>query len=1083
MNGFRLSPQQRRLFQFDRVEPDRLRAQGVFTLSGTLDSGKLRRALTTLVDRYEILRTTFPAVPGLEIPLQKPADSAVAEITLQEVSAEPEGAVASRLEELCDAALARPADLSAPCMLDLQWVTSGPADHRLIWTQPALLGDAASIALGVGELLALYAGGPERLVDEPMQYADLAQWLNEILDDEDAAEGLRFWRRQGLPRAPARFPLERPGRAQPYARRTVAVALSDEVSARLIATGKGLGVSTEILLLSLWTSLLTRFADTPAVCVNTLFDGRSYDGLEDAVGLFARYLPISVETEDGETPAGLAARLALLCDQAGEVQEYFSTEATQPPSPYAFAYHPRRNDLAAGNLRVTRQSYRALLEPHLLELSCSEGAERPRLELIYDAGRLDRAVVDNLAASLTALCGDAVKRIETPLERLALIDEDLFERLVIEPASTARPPAALDVTAMIEARVRAEPEGPAVTCGTSSVSYAELWRDAGGLARRLQDRGATTETIVAICCERSVDLVTAVVGVLRSGAAYLPLDPSYPPERLELMIRDSGAHLLVHHAATSGRVGALPVEAIDLAEVDGGRPSAAEPQSPSSTSGDELAYVIYTSGSTGAPKGVSVTHSNLAHSTAARLSFYSRAPERFLLLSSYAFDSSVVGLFWTLSTGGHLILPEEGSVGDVGVLAELIEQHGVTHTLCLPTLYAVLVDQASPEQLASLKLVAVAGETCPPALARRHLELLTGTVLTDTVLVNEYGPTEASVWAIAGSLDAASIEGSVPIGGPIPYARMVLLDPAGQPVPPGAPGEIFLGGAGITRGYLGRPELTAERFLPDPFAASAGCRLYRTGDRGRRRSDDAVELLGRLDRQVKIRGYRVEPSEIEARLEDLTDIRQAVVVPRPDDSGDLRLVAYLTSSGAATPDVSRLRSALLDHLPIYMIPALFVALDEMPLTATGKLDRKALPEPDQQRPHLATEYEPAQGRIESYLVERWREILGADRIGVHDNFFELGGSSIQAAIFMNRIRGEIDDFIQVGRLFEHPTVRQLAAYLEQEHAEAIQRLGTGAPKPSPAIEPGLEDKTIERIPDMSDDEVDSMLKDLLAEGA
>ena len=1074
MKGFRLAPQQRRLFQLDDGGPSYpYRTGGVFRLTGELDHQALDRCFRELVERYEILRTTFPPVPGLELPLQLPG--ARSEATIALASPPVEGEAAAGLHEIVAADDA--IDLSSERLLSVRLIQVGAADHLLVWLQASLCGDHSSVVNLVDELLRRYAartGGEED--EEPLQYADLAEWLNEILEDEAAADGIAHWRRQADSIPAVRFPLETAVAGSGERRfrpSSIAVTLATGTETAMRQRAADLELPLECLLQALWATLLSRYVDSESLCLDTLYDGRSYEGLEEAVGLFARYLPTPIESSDADTVDDLALRLATRRAEAAEWQEYFDAERAQrprQPTTYGFSFFTTAAR-QYGDVLLQPLSTHSTLEPHLLELACCESQGDLGLDIVFDVARLSATHAEALATSFAALAADSTRRPAQRVDQLLLGDEEQLRALVAPPESTPEPPSSTCVVDPIGQQATERPDHPATICGETTLSYAELWHRAGGVARHLQEAGVEPDELVAVCCERSVDLVVAVLGVLRSGGAYLPLDPAYPIERLDFMVRDATARLALFHAPTADRVAELPVEGVDLATLGDG-----EPGERADTSGNDLAYVIYTSGSTGQPKGVAVTQSNLAHSTAARGHFYPAPPRRFLLLSSYAFDSSVVGLFWTLANGGTLILPQEGTEQDVGLIASTIEDHDITHTLCLPTLYTLLLEQASGEQLSSLEVVAVAGEACSASLVRRHFELR-----PTALLVNEYGPTEATVWAIACVLSPEAIEPSVPIGEPVPYAQAYLVDTAGQPVPPGIVGEIHLGGAGIARGYLGRPELTAEAFRQDPFSGSPGARIYRTGDRGRRRQDGQIEFLGRVDHQVKIRGYRIEPGEIEARLGAHEAIRQAVVVPRRGASGDLRLVAYLVAGDSAMPNVSQLRTALQEHLPDYMIPAAFVTLDEMPLTPTGKVDRNTLPEPEQQRPDLAADYEPAGSDTETYLVAKWEEILQTEPIGVRDNFFELGGNSIQAAVFMNRIRGEIDEFIHVGRLFEHPTIRELATHLEQEHAEAIARLQGQQVTPTPLIEPGGEGDAIERVAGMSDDEVDSMLEELLSE--
>jgi amino acid adenylation domain-containing protein len=445
-----------------------------------------------------------------------------------------------------------------------------------------------------------------------------------------------------------------------------------------------------------------------------------------------------------------------------------------------------------------------------------------------------------------------------------------------------------------------------------------------------------------------------------------------------------------------------------------------------------LAYVIYTSGSTGAPKGVMVEHGNLLHSTAARFRYYTAPVESFLLLSSFAFDSSIAGIFWTLSQGGALVLPSADAQFDLRSIGRLVARHRVTHLLCVPSLYLPLLDGVSAGDLATLSAVIVAGEECSPALVKRHHACLGG-----TPLYNEYGPTECCVWATVHRCDPKDTQ-VVPIGRPIANSRLYVLDVEGEPVPIGVTGEISIGGAGVARGYLRRPELTALRFLPDPFAVAAEkphARLYRTGDLGRWSSQGELEFLGRADQQVKIRGFRIELGEIEAALLAQPGILQAAVIARDDAPGGTYLAAYVVSDAGSTLDPARLRGALAEHLPDHMIPRVFVSLAALPLTANGKLDRRALLARGRED-RLTADYEAPQGAVETQLAAVLAEVLKIERVGRHDNFFELGGNSLLAVDLMERL-GRRNLNVDARAVFSQPNVAALAAVIDVGRAAVV----------------------------------------------
>ncbi len=630
----------------------------------------------------------------------------------------------------------------------------------------------------------------------------------------------------------------------------------------------------------------------------------------------------------------------------------------------------------------------------------------------YATDLFDAATLGRLAGHFERLLAGALAAPERRVFELVWLGEAERQQTLVEWNDTAQEP--LDgalVHEVISAIAGRSPRALAVAWDGGELTYGELERRSNRLAHRLRRLGVGPEVLVGLCCDRTGDAVVGVLGILKAGGAYVPLDPEYPEERLRQTLADCGAPVLVAQERTAGlaAVTGARLVSIDVEEDDHPLPAAAGPENP--------AYVIYTSGSTGRPKGVVVTHGALARSTRARLSFYREPVEAYLLASSFAFDSSVAGLFWTLWDGGTLVLHRDQSRLNMPDFLATLENRRASHLLCLPSLYSLILEHAHPGQLASLKTVIVAGEACPTALVAQHAARLPA-----VALVNEYGPTEGTVWSSACALTAAPPSRVVSIGRPIGNVRLHLLDRGLEPVPAGVHGELWIGGASLARGYLGRPDLTAERFLPDPFSGAPGARIYRTGDLMRWLPDGSLDFLGRVDHQIKIRGFRIELGEIEAALTELPGVREAAVVVREDEPGNRRLVAYVAGDVA----IEALRRSLRERLPDYMVPAAFVALAALPLTANGKVDRKALPAPDWQGVREGG-YVAPRTREEEILADVWARVLRLPRVGVNDNFFELGGDSILSVQIVARAR-QAGLAFTVKQIFEHQTVAGLARH-------------------------------------------------------
>ncbi|HLK58813.1 MAG TPA: amino acid adenylation domain-containing protein, partial [Chthonomonadaceae bacterium] len=525
-----------------------------------------------------------------------------------------------------------------------------------------------------------------------------------------------------------------------------------------------------------------------------------------------------------------------------------------------------------------------------------------------------------------------------------------------------------------------------------------------------------SETLVGLYVERSLEMVVGLLGVLKAGGAYVPLDPEYPQERIAHILTDSRAGVLLTQARLQARVpevaGSIVLldDRATLDAMDAGNPDW-------NVATTDPAYIIYTSGSTGLPKGVVVNHRNLVHSTCARRKVYSHPPTKFLLLSSFAFDSSIAGIFWTLCEGGCLMLPTRPVQENLDEVLDKMASEGVSHYLCVPSLHNVFLEEFGSRNMDALRTVIVAGEECPARQVADHFARL-----PQAELYNEYGPTEATVWASVWQADPNAIPETVPIGRPIENTQIYLLDAYGNPVPVGIGGELTIGGIGLTRGYLNRPDLTAEKFVPDPFSSEPGARLYRTGDLCRYLPDGNIEFLGRVDHQVKIRGFRIELGEIESVLSQHPGVREAVVLAREEGAGDKRLVAYVV--GLPGLSLSALREHLREKLPDYMVPTAFVVMEAFPLSPNGKVDRKALPAPEPESRDEA--YVAPRTPIEEGLVEIWSEVLGRERVGIHDNFFELGGHSLLATRVISRIRNIFQAELPVRALFEASTIADLA---------------------------------------------------------
>ncbi len=649
------------------------------------------------------------------------------------------------------------------------------------------------------------------------------------------------------------------------------------------------------------------------------------------------------------------------------------------------------------------------------------------LELVYDADLFQPARIGRLAGHFATLAFGVAAHPRRRLSNLPLLTAEEQRQQAEWNATGADYPRRACIHELFEAQAERTPEAIALEWETGRLTYREVNERANRIAHYLRTLGIGPEVPVAICLERSPELIVGVLAILKAGGAYVPLDPSYPQERLAFMLEDTAAPVLLTTRRLSGDLSSREIHPVFLDEVDAIVADQPHADLIGAAHPDNAAYIIYTSGSTGQPKGVVVEHRNVVHSTWSRMARYPSGVDSFLLVLSIAFDGSVAAIFWTLSAGGKLMLPPPGAEKDFVGLAHWIEKYRITHSISVPSLYNLLLTQPV-SRLKSLRTVIIGGETCPPALVERHLELLDGAELH-----NEYGPTEGTVWATAYHCATPPAGRSVPIGRAVANVKLHVLDPSLKPLPVGVPGELYLEGEGIARGYHRRNELTAERFVANTLDGHSG-RLYRTGDLVRYLDDGNLEFLGRVDSQVKLRGYRVELGEIEAALRRNPAVAAAAVLCRQSETLQEHLVAYVVANADPAPSPRRLRRWLRDSLPDYMIPAHFIALDALPLTPNGKLDERALPRPDRSAAARQQGYAAPRDELERALVTLWEQAFGLQPIGACDDFFDLGGDSLVAAALFARVEHEFGRALALDVLLERPTVRLLAELLREKPA-------------------------------------------------
>ncbi|MGN6085880.1 amino acid adenylation domain-containing protein, partial [Trinickia sp.] len=1018
-------------------------------LRGSLDPAALRRALDRIVVRHEALRTTFALVDGA--PVQRIAPASTAHLVLAETDLRLHPEPLAELERRVVAERDAPFDLEHGPAIRGRLIRQADDTHTLWITLHHIVFDGWSMGNFVGELSTLYnafaRGQDDPLPALALQYADYSIWQRRWMESGAAQRQAAYWKAT-LANVPSMLdlPTDRPRPArQSYAGALVHLSLDEALTIKLKALSGRHGTTLFMTLLSAWAVLLSRLSRKRDLVVGTPTANRGHAQIEPLIGCFVNMLALRIDLDGAPTVGQLLARVkacALAAQQHQDLPFEQVVELTAPAR--TLAYSPLcqtvfvwqntpeqtldMTGVSATPLRVGTHAtgkFDLTLALHEDEGRISGGIEYATA--LFDAATVER-FADYLRTLLQAMADDDAR----PIDRLPMVPAAERNRLLAAARMDANPAPEATLPQLFEQRAQAMPHAPAVVFEGERLTYAELNRHANRLAHELIAAGVGPGHFVAIALPRSLALPIALLGVLKSGAAYVPLDPDYPPVRLAFMLEDAKPALVVTNESIASRLppdGArLLLDAADVRARLNRMPATnpADRHRPRPLSPSHPAYVIYTSGSTGRPKGVVVEHRNvvrLLRVTERRFRF--DHTDVWTLFHSFAFDFSVWEIWGALAYGGKLVIVPALCAREPQAFYALLCREGVTVLNQTPSAFAQLIpEQARSSETHRLRYIVFGGEALE---LRTLLPWIQRTDPARTRLINMYGITEITVHASFCAIERRDIEGGAGsrIGAPLDDLQIYLLDESLEPVPAGVPGELYVGGAGVARGYLGRPALTAERFIANPFGPP-GARLYKTGDVGKRLSDGTLEFLGRNDEQVKIRGFRIELGEIEAKLAAQDGVRDAVVLAREDEPGGKRLVAYLVAREGCALDAATLRDSLATQLADYMLPSAYVMLDALPLTVNGKLDRKALPEPDSHA-YVRRGNEAPQGPIERAVARIWSEVLRRDSIGRHDDFFELGGHSLLAVSLLSRIRDTLQREVPLAVLFGHPNLADFVA--------------------------------------------------------
>ncbi|MFP2912261.1 amino acid adenylation domain-containing protein, partial [Pyxidicoccus sp. 3LFB2] len=1046
-----LSFAQQRLWFLDQLEPGSAfyNVPILLTLRGALVEDVLERSFQELVRRHESLRTVFRAEGGAAVQVILPVG--MTQLERVDLSGLPEAERQAEARRRAEHESTRPFNLETGPLLRTTLLKLTPDEHVLVLVLHHIVSDGWSLGVLTREMGALYTafsqGQPVSLPELPVQYADYAVWQRSWLQGEVLEAQLGYWRKQ-LSEAPRalELPTDKPRPAvQTFRGATCEAHWPRELWESVKALAQRENATPFMVLLAGFQVVLARYSGQDDIVVGSPIANRTRAETEGLIGFFVNTLVLRARLGGNPTFRELLAQVRDVTLGAYAHQEVpfeklveeLQPERDMSRSPLFQVLFTLQNaphaEIALPGLRMEAAGTAGSTSKFDLTLAMGETAQGLSAVLEFNTDLFEKKTAERLLGHLRVLVESAVKAPVTRVDALPLLPHAERQQVLVEwNTLQLHFPHQGTLHGRFEAQAQRTPDAVALSFEGTHLTYRELNSRANQLASWLRANGAGPESRVGLFLERSVELIVGLLGILKAGAAYVPMDPVYPRERLAFMLADSAAPILLTQEPLlsqlpphSARVLCLDTQWQELS----GLPTE---DAGSGASEDNLAYVIYTSGSTGQPKGSLIPHAHVLRLFSATEHWYGFGPrDVWTLFHSSAFDFSVWEIWGALLHGGRLVVVPYYVSRSPEAFYALLNQEAVTVLNQTPSAFRQLIqhEQSLPSPLPlGLRYVIFGGE----ALDFRSLQpwfALHGD--SQPRLVNMYGITETTVHVTYRPLSAKDASGGTAsvVGVPIPDLQAFILDSSLEPVPVGVPGELYIGGRGLARGYLGRQELTAERFIPHPFSTTPGARLYKTGDRARFCADGQIDYLGRTDFQVKLRGFRIELGEIEAVLEQQPGIRQSLVLAREDRAGDKRLVAYVVPVTGQTVDIAALRQGLKAKLPEYMVPSAFVTLEALPLTSNGKVDRKALPAPDASASAAST-YEAPRTPTEQRLAALWTEVLGVERVGVADSFFELGGHSLLATQLVSRIRSTFQVELPLRALFEAPTLSALATRLE-----------------------------------------------------
>ncbi|MEA5621859.1 non-ribosomal peptide synthetase [Nostoc sp. UHCC 0251] len=1051
IEGFQISPQQKCLWllqQENNYQP--YRVQCAVLVEGNIEYTILEKAIHNVWAKYEILRTSFPTLAGMAVPLQVIEE----EISIKFNYCDWQNLDTESQEVNIDIFFQENNELyfqlEKGFTSQIDVIKNSDNQYILLIAISAICADRISLHHLLRDLSATYDAylHKRELEETLLQYADIAAWQNELLIGEEAETAKEYWRNQKVSDSLiGKLPNEKKVHQKLiFEPQAISINFDSATTTNIAAIAQKHTVDISTVLMACWQILLWRLTNKFEPILALCCDGRNYEELQSAVGLLAKSLPIRIQPQEEHILTDILKQLDEAINQVSQWQDFFNpeeffaeTKDSQELSflPFAFEFVSQPSKYFAGDVTFSISKIYSCIERFKVKLLCWQQSDSLTAEFYYDANLFELKYIERLAAQFQTLLISVINNSETSIAQLEILSPQERQQLLGEFNNTKTAPSPYQcIHHWVEAQANSTPNNIAAVFGNQHLTYKELNAKANNLANYLASLGVKPETVVALCVERSLDMIVGIFGILKAGAAYLPLEPSLPEAALAFRLQDAQVSVLLTQKRLVEKMNfQAQVVYIDADINDASQNNILQPVTP-----ENLAYVIYTSGSTGKPKGVAVEHRqivNYVNGILEKLDLPEAAS--FATVSTFAADLGNTAIFSALCTGGCLHIIAEECATDPVAFAEYCDRNTIDCLKIVPSHLSALLSGSHPEKLLPRQRLILGGEAATWDLIKKVRELA-----PECKIINHYGPTETTVGVLTYTVKEVSTDTpstTVSLGRPLANTQIYLLDNYCQPVPLGVVGEIYIGGDNVARGYINQPELTNERFIRNSFSSETDARLYKTGDLGRYQSDGNLEFLGRIDDQVKLHGYRIELGEIEAVLRQYSQVREVVVVAKEAHPGKKQLVAYIVGQEDFQP--AELRDFIKQKLPEYMLPSQFVFLKALPLTANGKIDKKALLASDAVKPELQATFVAARTPVEIALAKIWAELLNLEQVSIHDNFFELGGDSIisiQAIAKANQVGLRLTP----KQIFEHQTIAKLALVADTtSKAESEQGLVIG----------------------------------------